>query len=239
MHRHDTYAIGLTLEGVQSFYYRGEVRNSSVGEAVALYPDEKHDGQARTDSGFRYRMLYFEAAVVLNALQGAPLPFIRSGVTRNIFVLRAAGRLLPDLRHSLDPFEQEDALCELARALQAASDAPPRTRRGSIDIRAVEKVRAYLASIPKGVSLARLEHIAGQNRWALTRDFRATFGVSPYRYLTMRRLNAAKRAMGKGRALAQAASDTGFSDQSHMTRQFKAAYGLTPGRWLRLQHLRG
>jgi AraC-like DNA-binding protein len=31
--------------------------------------------------------------------------------------------------------------------------------------------------------------------------------------------------------LAQAASEAGFADQSHLTRQFKQAYGLTPARW--------
>lgn len=35
-------------------------------------------------------------------------------------------------------------------------------------------------------------------------------------------------------ALAQAAAEAGFADQSHMTRQFKRTYGLTPARWTAL-----
>ncbi|MCE3607071.1 AraC family ligand binding domain-containing protein, partial [Massilia sp. P8910] len=31
MHRHDTYAIGRTLSGVQSFRYRGQERHSLPG----------------------------------------------------------------------------------------------------------------------------------------------------------------------------------------------------------------
>jgi len=34
-----------------------------------------------------------------------------------------------------------------------------------------------------------------------------------------------------GLPLAEAASEAGFADQSHMSRLFKRAYGLTPARW--------
>src|SRR5258708_19986419 len=43
-HRHDSYAIGLTLEGVQTFRYRGAQRLCLPGECHVLHPDELHDG---------------------------------------------------------------------------------------------------------------------------------------------------------------------------------------------------
>jgi hypothetical protein len=43
-HRHDTYTIGITLSGIQSFTYRGAGRASYPGQIVILHPDEKHDG---------------------------------------------------------------------------------------------------------------------------------------------------------------------------------------------------
>ena len=52
MHRHDTYAIGRTLSGVQSFHYRRGLRHSLPGGTLVLHPDEAHDGQAGTDAGF-------------------------------------------------------------------------------------------------------------------------------------------------------------------------------------------
>ncbi|MCE3590073.1 AraC family ligand binding domain-containing protein, partial [Escherichia coli] len=59
-HRHDTYAIGVTLHGVQTFRYRGEKRQSLPGNIMVLHPDEVHDGGAGTDDGLRYRMIYLE-----------------------------------------------------------------------------------------------------------------------------------------------------------------------------------
>ena len=59
-HRHDTYAIGVTETGVQTFDYRGRVERSTPGEVVVLHPDEMHDGRAGTDAGFGYRIVYVD-----------------------------------------------------------------------------------------------------------------------------------------------------------------------------------
>lgn len=75
-HRHDTYSIGRTLAGVQSFHYAGSLRHGIPGNTLVLHPDELHDGMAGTDAGFRYRMAYVDPALIQNVLGGEPLPFI-------------------------------------------------------------------------------------------------------------------------------------------------------------------
>ncbi|MBW6194419.1 AraC family ligand binding domain-containing protein, partial [Pseudomonas aeruginosa] len=80
-HRHDTYAIGQTLAGVQSFRYRRSQRHSLPGGCLVLHPDELHDGEAGSQEGFRYRMLYVEPALIQQALGGRPLPFVRGGLS--------------------------------------------------------------------------------------------------------------------------------------------------------------
>nr|WP_325265866.1 AraC family ligand binding domain-containing protein [uncultured Rhizobium sp.] len=57
-HRHDTYGLGLTLHGLQTFRYRGVKRFSNAGNVIVLHPDELHDGAAGTDDGLIYRMIY-------------------------------------------------------------------------------------------------------------------------------------------------------------------------------------
>src|SRR5260370_8649895 len=79
-HRHDTYAIGVTLAGVQTFRYRGEQRTSLPGQLHILHPDEVHDGGSGTDEGFAYRILYIDPRLIGQALCGRPLPFGRSPV---------------------------------------------------------------------------------------------------------------------------------------------------------------
>lgn len=231
-HRHDTYAIGLTLAGVQSFDYRGAARHSLPGSAVVLHPDEVHDGRAGDDLGFRYRVLYLEPSLVQEILHGRPLPYVPGGTSHDPRLLSAIDRLLGDLGQPLEPFAVDDALYELVLALDAADGAVRRPER-TADYSSAERARQYLAEhVDQQVALADLEQVAGRDRWCLSRDFRTLFGTSPYRYLVMRRLERARRLLRRGGAPCDVALACGFSDQSHMTRQFRKAFGITPRRWL-------
>jgi AraC-like DNA-binding protein len=231
-HRHDTYAIGLTLEGIQSFDYRGAARHSLPGQLVVLHPDELHDGRAGDGGQFRYRTAYIAPADLQAVLGGRPLPFIDGGVSSHPALARAVMALLADLDHDLEPLAQADALYDLAQALVAASGEAPASR--TVDGRAAGRARAAIDQrLVSGISLADLEAQTGRDRWSLSRDFRAIYGTSPYRYLIYRRLDLACAMLRDGHSCAQAAADCGFADQSHFTRHFKAAIGLTPLVWLK------
>ena len=75
-HRHDVYAIGVTLSGVQSFRYRGADRQCLPGQCHILHPDEMHDGRAAESGGFRYRIAYIDPGLIQRALGGKSLPFV-------------------------------------------------------------------------------------------------------------------------------------------------------------------
>lgn len=231
-HRHDTYAIGLTLAGVQTFDYRGAVRRSLPGRTVILHPDELHNGCAGTDEGFRYRVLYVEPADIQAALGGKALPFIRDGVSDDPRLHAAVSQLLGRYEDPLAALEYQDGVYDLAVALDAVagSAAPPRKR---FDYPAAERARQYLnAHWDHNVTLDQLETVTGRDRWQLSRDFRALFGTSPYRYLIMRRLAKARELIAGGYSLVDAAAHCEFADQSHMTRHFRKTYGMTPKKWL-------
>ena len=235
MHRHDTYAIGRTLSGVQSFHYRGARRDSVPGGTIVLHPDEVHDGQAGAEGGFYYRMIYIEPAQIQSALGGKPLPYVPNGISQDARLFAAIGTLLGGLDHRFDELEYADAVGELATALDGASDSRAVRVPGTPDYAAAQRARAYLDDMAETpVSLGDLEAAAGASRWQLSRDFRRFFGTSPHRYLVMRRLGRVKGALKSGMALAEAAADAGFADQSHMSRHFKRAYGMTPAHWVKL-----
>lgn len=133
MHRYDSYAIGRTLSGVQSFHYRGAVRNSPPGGTLVLHPDEKHDGLAGADGGFLYRMIYLETAAIQSVLGGRPLPFIHGGLSDDPRLFRAADRFLRRVDDRIGSFEYEDALYDLAHALDAAAGGRTLNRPRSVD----------------------------------------------------------------------------------------------------------
>ncbi|MGN8345762.1 AraC family transcriptional regulator [Pseudomonas sp. SMV71] len=232
-HRHDTYAIGVTLSGVQSFNYRHSKRHSQPGGTIVLHPDEIHDGEAGTSDGFRYRMFYIEPSVIQQVLGGKPLPFIEGGLSSDPRLNIATRRLLSSIDHSLDPLEEEDAIYDVAQALDLA--AGNRRGRRMIDYPAAERARLFIHDVlDQVITLDDLVQASGRDRWSLSRDFRALYGTSPYRYITQRRLNEARRLAFQGMAWSEVALACGFFDQSHMTRLHTQAFGISPARWLNM-----
>lgn len=230
-HRHDTYAIGVTLRGVQTFRYRGEKRHCLPGEWHVLHPDELHDGAAGTDDGFGYRIFYLDPALVQEALGGQPLPFVPDPVIRAREVDPALAEYLSDIDAPLCDVEAAEVTSAIADVLRRHAPAPARPR-ARLDLDAVRRVRELLADDPAVRHPAELlERVSGLDRWSVARQFRAAFGTSPTRFRTMRQLDLARRLMRQGRPPAEAAAAAGFADQSHLTRMFKRAYGLTPAAW--------
>jgi AraC-like DNA-binding protein len=231
-HRHDTYAIGVTLAGVQTFRYRGQRRHCLAGQWHVLHPDETHDGAPGTEDGFGYRILYVDPALLQAALGGRPLPFVADPVVRD--PLPALATHLARFDEPLDDLTAAELATGVADELERRADRTPTGRRRPprVDLEAVGRVRALLADDPTAShTAADLERAAGIDRWALARQFRAAFGTSPSRFRTRRRVDRARVLLRAGTGLADAAALAGFADQSHLTRAFRAAYGLTPGAW--------
>jgi AraC-like DNA-binding protein len=230
-HRHDTYTIGLTTAGVQTFRYRGSQRVALPGQVVILHPDELHDGAPGTDDGFGYRALYLAPELVHEALEGAALPFVADPVQRPTPATRAVASLLTDVDDPVSDLGRVEIAAVVADAVRALGGSPDRPS-AAIDVKAVEIAREYLAAHARDQTPAStLEQVAGTDRFTLARHFRRAFGTSPDRYRTMRRLELARGEIEAGVSLAQVAARTGFADQSHMTRQFKRTYGIPPGHW--------
>ncbi|MER9965342.1 AraC family transcriptional regulator [Mesorhizobium sp. M0060] len=231
LHRHDTYAIGVTLYGVQRFRYRGQMHQSLPGQIIILHPDEMHDGGAGTEDGLRYRMLYLEPSLMLDCLGGGSLPFVGNAVVTDRDLRATLLSALGPLDQELDELFVVDFMTQLMQSLarHAGQPAKPVAKTAW---RAASLARDYLEeNVARIVRSDELEAITGLDRYALSRHFRATFSTSPHRFLLMRRLQRARRMIEADEPLAQIAIAAGFSDQSHFNRHFKKAFGVTPGRW--------
>ena len=238
-HSHDTYTLALTISGVQSFNYRGQLRHSLPGEVVILHPDETHDGQAGTDSPFAYRAITINPVDVQNILQGVSLPFLQSGVTKDPRFVQIATRMLAEFNRPLETLEQQDLIFAFANSLQQVTSNS--IQHTSANFLAIKRVREYIddvmtldSGLPIDISLDELAAISQYSKWQVTRDFRALYGTTPYRYVTLKRLQKAKALIERGWSLAHVAISSGFADQSHLSRHFKQCFGTTPKVWAKL-----
>lgn len=235
-HRHDTYALGLTLHGIQTFRYRGAERFSNPGNVIVLHPDEVHDGAAGTEDGLIYRMIYMPPDLI-GAVEGhrRTLPFVANPVVADMGLWQALADVLGDLDHEPGDLLMDDAITRIAAGLARQAGTPqkpvPAIARTSV-LRARDILKSHC---DEAVSSEMLEAETGLNRYDLARQFRRLLGTSPHRYLVMRRLDRAKRMITEGSSLADAAIGSGFADQAHLTRHFRRAFGMTPGRWMALR----
>jgi AraC family transcriptional regulator len=83
----------------------------------------------------------------------------------------------------------------------------------------------------------RVEELGLQVRLSASRfskGFKETFGRSPYDYVLLRRVEAAKFLIATTEEpLSQIAQACGLSDQAHLSKIFKRIAGMTPLRWRR------
>jgi AraC-like DNA-binding protein len=235
-HRHASYAIGLTVSGVQTFRFRGTQWHCLPGQCHILHPDELHDGGAGTGEAFGYKMLYVDPSLVQDALRGCALPFVRKPVLDTMGLADGGISSLWDVDTEIaarnDDLTCTDLMVTVVGLLVRAASGGSRAEPGVLDIPALMRVRELISTCPaKRHPLADFEVLTGLDRWSLARQFRAAFGTSPSRFRTQCQVDHARHLISEGKPLVSVALEAGFADQSHLSRQFKKGYGVTPAKW--------
>ncbi|MGN7291726.1 AraC family transcriptional regulator [Rhizobium sp. SAFR-030] len=235
-HRHDTYALGLTLHGIQTFHYRGTSHFSRPGNVIILHPDEVHDGAAGTDLGLIYRMIYLppQLLAAVGDYRHA-LPFAPDPVTADATLWQALAEVLDDLEHAPSELLLDDVVLRVSDALNRHAGGPTAAVATPARVAVMRTVDFLESHYNDSIGSEDLEAVSGLSRFELARQFRRLMGTSPHRYMVLRRLDQAKQLLSTGVGLADAAAAAGFADQPHFTRHFRKTFGMTPGRWLALR----
>lgn len=92
----------------------------------------------------------------------------------------------------------------------------------------------FHAHLSADVHLDSVASLTGLSQSQFARAFKASTGISPYRWFLNARVKHAQALLLGGRlGLADIAVRVGFADQSHFTRAFRRATGTTPADWRR------
>jgi AraC family transcriptional regulator len=102
---------------------------------------------------------------------------------------------------------------------------------GVLDRRTVDRVIDYVdADLTATITLDRMAGVAALSPFHFARTFKATTGLAPHRFVTTRRLEAAKAALLTSDAsVVRVAHAVGFSNVSHFRRVFRREFGVAPG----------
>jgi len=96
--------------------------------------------------------------------------------------------------------------------------------------RRLERARDYIeANLKETLSLDSIAEAAALSPYHFSRTFKAATGLSPHRYVTLRRVELAKMLLVSTRLpLVEVARHVGIPNQSHFTTQFRKLAGCTP-----------
>ena len=101
----------------------------------------------------------------------------------------------------------------------------------SLDHARMRRVLDYIdQNLEEDFAVNDLAQVAHLSVFHFARTFASTMGMPPQRYVSERRLAAAKKMIGTGKLpLSEIAFRSGFSSQASFTRAFRRATNLTPG----------
>lgn len=229
-HMHEGYSIGLVERGVNRFQCCGGKWEARAGSLCVVNPGEIHTGEADGE-GWRYTNLFVPPEALSEALgyhSLSPLCFKEHVFTDALAMQRFVNLTQASLNGS-GSLAMDCAYALLLARLGQIANVPVKDEFASGV--SIARVKDILDGVyDRAVTLAELAAAADMNTFHLAHSFTAAFGISPYAYHLNRRLLHAQRMIGAGASIAEAAFNTGFSDQAHFTRHFRRFLGVTPGR---------
>lgn len=236
-HTHEQYAIGVIDRGVEEFTYRGATHRAPANSIVIVHPGEVHTGHAGVSEGWSYRMLYPEVDLVQRAAAELELQTSWQRIPYFAQPVIADAALADQLRHlhialetAASQLERESRfLWTLAQLVSRYAEIRPVAAGLGQEHQAVQVAQRYLKThYAEAISLEDLSRITHLKPLRLLRVFQRQLGLPPHAYLIQVRVARAKALLAFGVPIAQAAYDTGFTDQSHLNRHFKRLVGVTP-----------
>ncbi len=246
-HSHDEFSFGVIDQGTASYQNLNQQLRTGPCDTVTINPGDLH--ACNPDSQhWSYRMLFLDTDWVgqlqlefqdstgskLTGNPGSDYHPFATPLVRQQQHYQRFDQLFVMLRQSRVPLETESAMIDYLqyafltqeqvssqdRCVSASSTAVPRSILRTKD--------RLLDQLDHNHSLAELACEAGMSRYHLIRRFKQYFGLSPHALLLDERIKTAKHLLRRGQALANIASQLGFTDQSHFQRSFKKRVALTP-----------
>jgi len=236
-HTHETYVIGVTLDGVHSYMHKGVRVRCEAGNICFINPDEVHDG-APDSYGYSYRMTYPSSDFLTSLMReatgrsvGTPKfrwPGVRDPDLARIFC--DAHRALENNEETL--FADEKLFTFYLAAIERYGGGLPAVIAAGREPEAIARTKDYLiAHMAEATDFQTLARHVGLSAWHLIRVFRKATGLTPHAWLVDRRVHQARELLREGESPSHIAVQCGFADQAHLTRAFKARLGATPGQY--------
>lgn len=237
-HFHDYYVMGVIERGSRCLSCKNREYEVKTGDFLLFNPGDNHSCAQKDGGTFDYRSLNLSKEKMADLAEELTGSRSLPSFSQNVICRPELNQCLCRLHHMImagsKELEKEELLLFLAASLMQEYGQPfecfSPAGRGEI-----EEVCIFMEKhFQEQVTLKQLCLCSGLSKSTLLRAFTKEKGVTPYRYLQALRISKAKELLEKGTVPAQAALQTGFSDQSHFSNFFHMFIGLPPAAYGRI-----
>lgn len=221
---HEAVEVAICLEG--GLTYRVGTRTQAVrpGEAIVLPTGFEHRTSIAPNTRARS---FWIAAPIANEIQtDLDRRFDDLALRPSTPLLRFADPLFDEAMSEEPGADHLGDLLARALLVDLLRGAP---REDPIDPRIRRALQRIDRDFAEPLTIDDLATTAGLSRFHFMRQFKTATGVSPYRYLIDRRIDAAARRLeSRAASVTEVAFDVGFTDLSGFARAFRRKMGATP-----------
>lgn len=237
-HLHNYYVIGLIENGERKLFCKNREYTVRKGDILLFNPNDTHGCMQTGNGAFDYSGINIPKKVMMSLVrdittQVCELHFSQNVIRDNELKLYLETFISAFTENGRD-FEKEEMFLTVLSLLithygmlaeKDISDLNVQTNRICLYIN-----RHY----KEHISLDDLSNYSNLSKSTLLRAFTKTKGITPYRYLQSVRIEKAKALLENGIPPAEAALESGFSDQSHFTNFFNMYIGISPAAYRRM-----
>lgn len=239
-HSHKQWSLGAITGGHSTFLYRDDCHPIQTGTLVLMNPDWVHACNPVDNQPWAYWMLYVDTPWLTQLRHQAGLldqPHWQDIATATLSEPHWYQRYCALAECLIDPQrdlleKQSQAVLYLTELMQYLAQQPLHEPR--LVPQQLRRLADYLNEhAAKDISLDDLCALSGYSPGHLIRAFRRHFGLTPHAFVVNRRIQLGQQALKAGQPIAEAALETGFSDQAHFQRTFKKLVAATPDQYRR------
>lgn len=250
LHSHTFYELLYCINSCGAEYLVGSERyRLQQGDLILLPPGVSHRPLLPGNMEAPYMRYVIWLSTEFMAQYAGLFPHSSSRKPSDASMLRTGGTIwehIGDLFHAgVQEAEKKEAgweaavigntlllLTQIKRAADGKAARPLQAEQPEL----LDRFTTYVEeNYTRPISIADLAGHFYVSSSTISHLFKQKLGVSFYRYVTQRRLIAAKTQIEKGGRLEEVSIQTGFADYSSFYRSFKQEYGISPRQYRQLQ----
>lgn len=218
-HKHDTFCISIITSGTEIYNTKD---NSFIIPANTIgisQENEVHKNTSLNIEGYSYKTLYINKDILSYFNKGKEIINLNRTINNDI--------LFKKLQHL---FNNNCSLKNFEKTLQELCFYSTNNVNDFGCKLSTDKIHEHIASdFNLRIETDSLAKMYNMSKYHFTREFKKQTGVTPQNYVTLYKLEQAKKALLSGTiSIKEVVYDFGFYDMSHFSKIFKKFYGVSP-----------